>query len=149
MASSIRPASETAAMIIENVTLYSQEKGHDYTLPRFKMSDAAIRRISGHTRLLPERYIEQLTVELQQLDWLIVRYEAGMFVFMLYEVAKNWTTLSAKRVVPNDDLSTEYDTWTLPELQGFAQRNDFLQPDEEGFHDRASVIRAIMRGETH
>lgn len=149
MSLSIRPASETAAMIIENVTLYSQEKGHDYTLPRFKMSDAAIRRISGHTRLLPESYIEQLTVELQQLDWLIVRYEAGMFVFMLYEVAKNWTTLSAKRVVPNDDLSTEYDTWTLPELQGFAQRNDFLQPDEEGFHDRASVIRAIMRGETH
>ena len=148
MTSSIRPASETAAMIIENVTLYSQEKGHDYTLPRFKMSDAAIRRISGHTRLLPESYIEQLTVELQQLDWLIVRYEAGMFVFMSYAVAKNWTTLSAKRVVPNDDLSAEYDTWTLPELQGFAQRNDFLQPDEEGFHDRASVIRALMRGET-
>ena len=149
MTSSIRPAAETAAMIIENVSLYSQEKSHEHTLPRFKMSDTAIRRISGHSRLLPESYIEQLTVELQQLDWLIVRYEAGMFVFMLYEVAKNWTTLSAKRVVPNDDLSTEYDTWTLPELQGFAQRNDFLQPDEEGFNDRTSLIRAIMRGETH
>lgn len=48
-----------------------------------------------------------------------------------------------------EDETAEYDTWTLPELQGFAQRNDFLQPDEEGFHDRASLIHAIMRGETH
>lgn len=149
MTSSIRPAAETAAMIIENVSLYSQEKSHEHTLPRFKMSDTAIRRISGHSRLLPESYIEQLTVELQQLDWLMARYDAGMFIFMSYEVAKNWTTLSAKRVVPNDDPASEYDTWTLPELQGFAQRNDFLQPDEEGFNDRASLVRAIMRGETH
>lgn len=149
MVTSIRPASETAAMIIENVSLYSQEKAHEHTLPRFKMSDTAIRRISGHVRFLPESYIEQLTFELRQLDWLMARYDSGMFIFMGYAVAKNWTTLTAKRVVPNDDLTLEYDTWTLPELQGFAQRNDFLQPGEEGFHNRDALIRAIIKGEAH
>lgn len=149
MTSSIRPAAETAAMIIENVTLYSKEKGHEYPLPRFKMPDTAIRRISGHARVLPESYIEQLSIELQQLDWMILRHNAGEFIFMHFDIPKNWTRLSAKRVVPNDDPDAEYDTWTLPELQGFAERNDFLQPDEEGFYDRASLIRAILRGETH
>ena len=78
---------------------------------------------------------------------MMMRYNAGEFLFLHFDIPKNWTRLSAKRVVPNDDPSAEYDTWTLPELQGFAQRNDFLQPDEEGFHDRALLIRAIMRGE--
>lgn len=149
MITPIRSVAETADMILENVSLYSQEKNHEYPLPRFKMSDSAVRRISGHARLMPASYIEQLTTELQQRDWLMVPYDAGMFMFMNYSVPKNWTTLSAKRVVPNDDCNCEYDTWTLPELQAFAESNDFLQSDEEGFNDRASLIRAIVRGETH
>lgn len=149
MSLSIRPASETAAMIVENVTLYSKEKHHDTPLPRFKMPDNAIRRISGHARVLPESYVEQLYIELQQLDWIMMRYNTGEFLFLHCDIPQNWTRLSAKRVVPIEDPATAYDTWTLAELQGFAERNDFLQPDEEGFNDRASLIRAIVQGETH
>ena len=106
----IRPATETASMIVENVTRYSLEKHHSFPLARFKMSDAAVRRISGHVRLLPESYLAQLVIELQQLDWIMVRWESSEFIFMHFDIPKNWTKLSAKRVVPNDEeLEIEQD----------------------------------------
>lgn len=100
---SIRQAHECAALIVENVRLYSVEKGYD-NLPRVKMSDGAIRRISGHVRLLPESYINQLVIEMQQLDWLMARYSDNEFIFLHFDIPKNWTKLSAKRVCPDDTL---------------------------------------------
>lgn len=150
MSLSIRSASETAAMIVENVTLYSKEKHHDTPLPRFKMPDNAIRRISGHARVLPESYVEQLYIELQQLDWIMMRYNTGEFFFLHCSIPQNWTRLSAKRVVPIEDPDGEpydYSPWSLRDLQEYAKRYDFLQPDTEGFDDREKLIAAIERGE--
>ncbi|AQT28781.1 hypothetical protein YOLOSWAG_312 [Erwinia phage vB_EamM_Yoloswag] len=101
MSLTIRSAAEAASMIVENVTLYSNEKEFETILPRFKMPETAIRRISGHARIIPESYIEQLSVEIQQLDWMLLRCSAKEFIFMHCDVPSNWTTLSAKRVAPN------------------------------------------------
>lgn len=101
MTSSIRSAAETASMIVKNVTLYSTEKEFETVLPRFKMGDKDIRQISGHAHILPDSYVEQLSIEMQQLDWLILQCSSSQFMFMRCDVLDNWTRLSAKRVVPN------------------------------------------------
>jgi hypothetical protein len=145
MSTPIRPASEVATLIVENITLYSKEKGFENVLPRFKMNEPAIRRISGHVRILPESYVEELIIEMQQLHWIALRYDPNSFMFMANHIPKNWTTLTAKRVVAGfASDEAEYDTWTLPELQAYAQRNKYMLPEDDAFESRHALIQAIL-----
>jgi len=140
----IRPAQECAALIAENIRRYTVEKG--FSVPRVKMSDGAIRRISGHTRLLPSSYIDQLVIEMQQLDWLMARYSDNEFLFLHFDIPKNWTKISAKRVCP-DSVSDEDDTpdpdnWPLETLQEFVANNEIYVTKEE-FEDRPALRNAV------
>lgn len=101
----IKSPSATACSIIENVEIYSEEKGKHVN--RYKCSVNAFLEMSGHKHVLPVDYAAMVQAELAQRGWLMMYLPNCELGFMAMGATANWTKLSGKRVQTGYDLGVE------------------------------------------
>ncbi|QYW03962.1 hypothetical protein pEaSNUABM46_00319 [Erwinia phage pEa_SNUABM_46] len=65
------------------------------------------------------------------------------------EIPENVEYDDADETDEDEEEPYDYSAWSLRDLQDYAKRYDFLQPDTEGFDDREKLIAAIELGEQH
>lgn len=92
----IRSPAQVAVLLIENANMYAQEKDKEINRYRFMSQDLC--RLSGHVVLIPDSYLQELTFELWQRGWILLRLRMDAFGMMQVELTDNWTRLGVKRV---------------------------------------------------
>ncbi len=92
----IKPASEVAQLLIENLKLYEQEK--EKTVPYFRVSRNSISRITGHGSYLPPCYAQVLGFEMQAHGFVPCYPDNATIGFMNINSISNWLTIGTGRI---------------------------------------------------